>query len=212
MVATPPSADDQTTEAQSTEGPSPALGVFCGSRSGSDDTVHALAQDLGSALAAANVDLIYGGAGIGVMGTLANAVLESGGRAVGVIPVGLFSREVAHHGLTELIEVTDMHARKRTMYERSDAFCALPGGYGTLEEVFEAATWTQLGLHNSPKPIGLLDCSPVDRPRFWSGLEEFLDRTVADGFISAENRSIVRRVDSVAAAVQLTTCSGRLEW
>ena len=208
MVANPPSAGAKNTEARSTEVPSSALGVFCGSRSGNDDSVHALARDLGSALAAANVDLIYGGASIGVMGTLADAVLESGGRAVGVIPVDLFSREVAHDGLTELIEVTDMHERKRTMYDRSDAFCALPGGYGTLEEVFEAATWTQLGLHSRPKPIGLLDGSTVDRPRFWSGLEEFLDRAVTDGFVGAQNRSIVRRVDSVAAAVRLTNYAG----
>ena len=185
----------------------PTLGVFCGSRPGSDDAVHGLARDLGAALASAGVDLVYGGAGIGVMGTLADAVLAAGGRAVGVIPVGLFSREVPHEDLTERIEVADMHERKRTMYARSDAFCALPGGYGTLEEVFEAATWTQLGLHGRPKPVGLLDGAPgtgtSGAPGFWSGLEAFLDRAVADGFVKPENRSIVRRVGTVAEAVAL---------
>lgn len=184
-----------------------ALGVFCGSRSGTDDAVHELARDLGTALADADVDLVYGGAGIGVMGTLADAVLDAGGRAVGVIPTGLFSREVPHGGLTERIEVADMHERKRTMYERSDAFCALPGGYGTLEEVFEAATWTQLGLHGRPKPVGLLDGGPPGGG-FWSGLEAFLDRAVADGFVKPENRSIVLRVGSVAEAVALAAPPG----
>ncbi len=190
-----------------------ALGVFCGSRAGTDDAVHDLARGLGATLAGAGVDLVYGGAGIGVMGTLADAVLDAGGRAIGVIPVGLFSREVPHDGLTERIEVADMHERKRLMYERSDAFCALPGGYGTLEEVFEAATWTQLGLHGRPKPVGLLDGAPAGEvggqpggdAGFWAGLEAFLDRAVADGFVKPENRSIVRRVRSVAEAVSLAT-------
>ncbi|MED6328426.1 MAG: TIGR00730 family Rossman fold protein [Actinomycetota bacterium] len=189
--------------------PTAALGVFCGSRPGTDDTVHALARDLGEALAAAGVDLVYGGAGVGVMGTLADAVLEAGGRAVGVIPLGLFSQEVPHEGLTERIEVASMHERKKLMYERSDAFCALPGGYGTLEEVFEAATWTQLGLHDRPKPVALLDGGPTHGTGcdgtvgFWSGLEAFLDRAVADGFVKPENRSIVYRVGSVTEAVAL---------
>ena len=128
----------------------PALAVFCGSRPGTDDGVHALARQLGTALADAGVDLVYGGTEVGIMGTLADAVLAEGGRVVGVIPVGLIEREIAHRGLTKLIEVEDMHARKRTMYARADAFCALPGGYGTLDEVFEAATWTQLGLTTVP--------------------------------------------------------------
>ena len=184
-----------------------ALGVFCGSRPGTDDAVHGLARDLGAALAEADVDLVYGGGGIGVMGTLADAVLDAGGRAIGVIPTGLFSQEVPHDGLTERIEVADMHERKRLMYELSDAFCALPGGYGTLEEVFEAATWTQLGLHGRPMPVGLLDGGPPGGG-FWSGLEAFLDRAMADGFVKPENRSIVRRVGSVAEAVALAAPTG----
>ena len=168
------------------------LGVFCGSRDGNDDGVHALARELASAMVAADVGLVYGGAGIGVMGTLADAVLDAGGTAIGVIPVGLFSSEVPHANLTELVEVPDIQARKRAMYERSDAFCALPGGFGTLEEVFEAATWTQLGLHGSHKPVVLLD-----RNGFWSGIDEFLDRLVSDGFVKPESRGIVSRTTSV---------------
>ncbi|MEC8970043.1 MAG: TIGR00730 family Rossman fold protein, partial [Actinomycetota bacterium] len=145
----------------------PTLGVFCGSRSGHDRSALALARELGGAMAGAGIDLVYGGAGIGVMGTLADAVLDAGGRVVGVIPTGLFSHEVPHHQLTERIEVADMHERKRTMYARSDAFCGLPGGYGTLEEVFEAATWNQLGLHDRPKPIALLDGGAPGSPGFW---------------------------------------------
>ena len=171
----------------------PALAVFCGSRPGTDDGVHALARQLGTALADAGVDLVYGGTEVGVMGTLADTVLAEGGRVVGVIPVGLIEREIAHRGLTKLIEVEDMHARKRTMYARADAFCALPGGYGTLDEVFEAATWTQLGLHDGPKPVVLLDHNG-----FWSGLEAFLDRAVDDGFVKPANPSIVSRVTTVA--------------
>ena len=149
-------------------------------------------------MAAGGVGLVYGGAGIGVMGSLADAVLEAGGTAVGVIPVGLFSLEVPHGNLTELVEVPDMHARKRAMYERADAFCALPGGYGTLEEVFEAATWTQLGLHDRHKPVVLMDHNG-----FWSGLETFLDRAVSDGFVKPGNRGIVSRATSVAEALAI---------
>ena len=171
----------------------PALAVFCGSRPGTDDGVHDLARQLGTALADAGVDLVYGGTEVGVMGTLADAVLAKGGRVVGVIPVGLIEREIAHRGVTKLIEVEDMHTRKRTMYAQADAFCALPGGYGTLDEVFEAATWTHLGLHDSPKPVVLLDHNG-----FWSGLEAFLDRAVNEGFIEPTNPSIVSRVTTVA--------------
>ena len=176
----------------------PALGVFCGSRAGRDGSALTLARELGGALAGAGIDLVYGGAGIGVMGTLADAVLDAGGRVVGVIPTGLFSHEVPHRQLTERIEVADMHERKRTMYARSDAFCGLPGGYGTLEEVFEAATWNQLGLHDRPKPIALLDGGAPGSPGFWSHLERFLDNTMDEGFLKPGNRSLVTRVGTVA--------------
>ncbi len=154
-------------------------------------------------MAEAGIDLVYGGAGIGVMGTLADAVLDAGGRVVGVIPTSLFSHEVPHHQLTERIEVADMHERKRTMYARSDAFCGLPGGYGTLEEVFEAATWNQLGLHNRPKPIALLDGGAPGSPGFWYHLETFLDNTVDEGFVRPDNRHLVMRVSTVAQVLAL---------
>ena len=181
----------------------PALGVFCGSRAGRDGSVLTLARELGGALAGAGIDLVYGGAGIGVMGTLADAVLDAGGRVVGVIPTGLFSHEVPHRQLTERIEVADMHERKRTIYARSDAFCGLPGGYGTLEEVFEAATWNQLGLHDRPKPIALLDGGAPGSPGFWSHLERFLDNTMDEGFLKPGNRSLVTRVGTVAQVLAL---------
>ena len=181
----------------------PALGVFCGSRAGRDGSALTLARELGGALAEAGIDLVYGGAGIGVMGTLADAVLDAGGRVVGVIPTGLFSHEVPHRQLTERIEVADMHERKRTMYARSDAFCGLPGGYGTLEEVFEAATWNQLGLHDRPKPIALLDGGAPGSPGFWSHLERFLDNTMDEGFLKPGNRSLVTRVGTVAQVLAL---------
>ena len=181
----------------------PALGVFCGSRAGRDGSALALARELGAAMAGAGIDLIYGGAGVGVMGTLADAVLDAGGHVVGVIPTGLFSREVPHRQLTERIEVADMHERKRTMYARSDAFCGLPGGYGTLEEVFEAATWYQLGLHDRPKPIALLDGGAPGSPGFWYHLEAFLDNTVNEGFVRPDNRSLVTRVGTVAQVLAL---------
>ncbi len=181
----------------------PALGVFCGSRAGHDGSALAVARELGAAMAGAGIDLVYGGAGVGVMGTLADAVLDAGGHVVGVIPTGLFSHEVPHRQLTERIEVADMHERKRTMYARSDAFCGLPGGYGTLEEVFEAATWNQLGLHDRPKPIALLDGGAPGSPGFWSHLEAFLDNTVNEGFVKPDNRSLVRRVGTVAQVLAL---------
>ncbi len=183
----------------------PALGVFCGSRAGHDGSALALARELGAAMAGAGIDLVYGGAGVGVMGTLADAVLDAGGHVVGVIPTGLFSHEVPHRQLTERIEVADMHERKRTMYARSDAFCGLPGGYGTLEEVFEAATWNQLGLHERPKPIALLDGGAPGLPGFWSHLETFLDSTVDEGFIKPDNRSLVRRVGTVVQVLELVS-------
>lgn len=128
------------------------------------------------------------------MGVLAEAALAKGGRVVGVIPVGLFGREVGHTGLTELHEVSSMHERKRLMYELSDGFIALPGGLGTLEELAEVATWTQLGLH--AKPVVLLD---VDG--YWEPLVRQLDRMVEAGLLKAANRTIVRSARSPGEAL-----------
>jgi uncharacterized protein (TIGR00730 family) len=159
--------------------------VFCGSSSGTRPEYGDAARAVGSLLAGRGIDLVYGGGAVGLMGAVADACLESGGRVVGVIPVGLFSREVAHTGVTELHEVGSMHERKQLMYERSDAFLALPGGYGTLEELAEVTTWSQLGLH--AKPVALLDVAG-----FWNPLVHQLDTMVAEGFLKAENRKLVQ--------------------
>lgn len=172
--------------------------VFCGSADGSDPGHRDLAVLLGHLLADAGVGLVYGGAHVGLMGIVADAALERGGEVIGVIPGNLREREIAHTGLTELIVVDDMHARKRRMYDLSDGFCALPGGYGTLDEIFEATTWSQLGLHagGGPKPVVLLD---VDG--YWASLTAFLDEAVAAGFVRPDNRALIDQASSPGEAL-----------
>ena len=150
--------------------------VFCGSRPGSRPEFLAAATALGAELARRKLTLVYGGASVGLMGALADAVLAGGGRAVGVLPVTLQQREVGHTGLHELHLVNSMHDRKALMAKRADAFIALPGGFGTFEELFEIITWGQLGLHT--KPIGLLDVGGYYQP-----LVAMLRRGVEEGFI-----------------------------
>lgn len=171
-----------------------AVCVFCGSSSGADPAPTAMAEELGRALAERGIDLVYGGASVGLMGAVADAALAAGGRVVGVIPKGLFTREIAHRGLTELHEVASMHERKALMYDRSDAFVALPGGFGTLDELFEAVTWSQLGLH--ARPAALLDVNG-----FWAPLVTQLDRMVEAGFLRPENRALLSIHDSVGAVL-----------
>ena len=132
-----------------------AVCVYCGSSPGARPVYAAAAQAFGTALARAGLTLVYGGGRVGLMGLIADTVLAAGGRAIGVIPELLVEREVGHTGLTELHVVPDMHQRKKLMADLADAFVALPGGAGTLEEFFEVFTWTQLGYHR--KPVGLLD-------------------------------------------------------
>ena len=162
--------------------------VFCGSSLGNDPSFSHLATSLGETLARTGLGLVYGGASIGLMGKVADAVLDNGGQVIGVIPEGLRSKELNHKGLTELLITQDMHERKRIMYERSDGFIALPGGVGTLEEVFEAATWTKLGFHSGPKnkPVVLLGGND-----FWYPLVDFLDMLVAAGFVKPNDREII---------------------
>lgn len=167
-----------------------ALCVFCGSSLPSDGRYADAARALGAELAVRSVELVYGGGSVGLMGVLADACLAGGGRVTGVIPVGLFHREVGHTGLTTLYEVGSMHERKQRMYDLSDAFVALPGGIGTLEELAEIATWSQLGIHG--KPIVLLD---VDG--FWDPLVAQLDRMVEVGLLKPENRELLARATSV---------------
>jgi len=170
--------------------------VFCGSSTPSDPRFADLARQLGSLLARRRIDLVYGGGSVGLMGEIADAALAAGGRVIGVIPAGLFSREVGHSSLTEMHEVGSMHERKQLMYDLSDGFVALPGGLGTLEELAEVTTWSQLGLH--AKPVVLLD---VDG--FWDPLAAQLDRMVAVGLLKPSNRELIQRAatpgDALAA-------------
>ncbi len=173
-----------------------SLCVFCGSSTPPDPRYTDAAAALGAIVADRGIDLVYGGGSVGLMGALADSALAAGGRVLGVIPTGLFSREIAHAGLTELREVGTMHERKRLMYDLADGFVALPGGLGTLEELAEVTTWSQLGLH--AKPVVLLD---VDS--FWDPLVAQLDRMVAVGLLKPANRELIQRAttpqDALAA-------------
>lgn len=160
------------------------VAVFCGSNPGTDPAFADAAAALGTTLAERGIGLVYGGGAVGLMGIVADAVLAGGGEAIGVIPQLLWDKEVGHRGLTELLVVGSMHERKLAMADRADAFIALPGGVGTFEEVFEAITWTQLGIHE--KPVGLLDVAG-----FYGPLLAFLDGTVDAGFLRAEHRDLI---------------------
>ncbi|MYL25054.1 TIGR00730 family Rossman fold protein [Vreelandella massiliensis] len=160
------------------------LCVYLGSRPGNSPIFRQAAVELGTLLAARGHTLVYGGARIGLMGDLANAVLDAGGDAIGVMPDHLVEREQAHFGLTELIRVGNMHERKATMASQSEGFIALPGGIGTFEELFEIWTWGYLGLHD--KPLGLLNIND-----FYSPLLTFLDNTVSHGFLGATTREML---------------------
>jgi uncharacterized protein (TIGR00730 family) len=161
-----------------------SVAVYCGSSSGNDPAIVAAAAELGEVLAAQEIALVYGGGRVGLMGVVADAVLASGGQVTGVITEALAAREVAHHGVTDLVIVATMHERKAMMSARADAFIALPGGYGTLDELFEAVTWTQLGVH--AKPCGLLDTTG-----FFEHLLSFLDVAVEQGFVRAKHRHLL---------------------
>jgi len=157
--------------------------VFCGSSTGSDPAYVEAARALGQLFAREGIALVYGGGSVGLMGVLADSVLSAGGEAIGVIPQALWAREVGHRGLTDLRIVETMHERKAMMADLADAFIALPGGLGTLEEIFEVWTWAQLGLHQ--KPLGFLDVNG-----FYAPLMEFLDRAVRARFVRDQHRAI----------------------
>lgn len=158
-----------------------SVGVFLGSSTGTNPAHAEATVALANELVARNITLVYGGGAVGLMGLLADTVLDGGGDVTGVIPRNLFSKEVAHQGNTELIETDGMHERKALMYERSDAFVALPGGIGTLDELAETATWNQIGVH--AKPVGLLN---IDG--YYDGLLTWFDRAVTDGMIRSKNK------------------------
>ena len=184
--------------------PELSICVYCGSRHGSRPSYTAAARALGTAIGSRAWQLVYGGGKVGLMGEVADATLAAGGRVVGVIPESLQRLEVGHLGLHELHVVPTMHLRKQMMAERAQAFIALPGGIGTLEELYEVWTWRQLGYHD--QPIGLLN---VDG--YYDELLRFMDRTVAEGFLSSAQRDALHvgtdaesLLAELAAAVRLS--------
>ena len=172
------------------------LAVYCGSSMGTNPHFAATALALGREMAARDIALVYGGGRLGLMGVVADSVLEAGGEAYGVIPQALIELEVAHTGLTELHIVTSMHERKAMMTDLTDAFVAIPGGIGTLDELFEAWSWNALGYH--AKPFALLN---VDG--FWDGMIAFLDNVTANGFMSPARRAQLLVAGTIDEAIAL---------
>jgi uncharacterized protein (TIGR00730 family) len=166
--------------------------VFAGSNTGLRDEYRQAAAELGRALAARGVGLVYGGAHVGLMGVLADAVLAGGGEAIGVIPEALVAKEIAHTNLTELRVVGSMHERKAVMAELADAFIALPGGWGTWEEFFEVLTWAQLGLHRKP-------CGVLNVQGYFTPLLAAVGHSIAEGFVRPEYRSTIAVAASAGA-------------
>lgn len=168
-----------------------SLCVYCGSGSGNHPDYAKLAHAFGAEMARRGITLVYGGGKVGLMGTLADAVLSGGGRVIGVIPRQLVEREVAHPGLSEQMVVDTMHQRKTRMYELSDAFVALPGGFGTMDEMFEMLTWAQLGLHRYP-------CAFLDVRGYYTSLRTMMDHMVDEGFVQSGQRNSVWFGDSMS--------------
>ena len=170
--------------------------VFCGSSPGVRPGYAAAARAMGTRLAERGIGVVYGGGKVGLMGVVADAAMAAGGEVIGVIPEGLVAREVGHAGVTELRVVRTMHERKALMAELSDAFVALPGGFGTWEEYFEVLTWAQLGIH--PKPCGLLNVEG-----YYGPLLAMMDHAVAEGFVRAEQRATVLEAAEPARMLEL---------
>ncbi|HTV44389.1 MAG TPA: TIGR00730 family Rossman fold protein [Stellaceae bacterium] len=168
-----------------------ALGVYCGSSGAVAPAYREAASALGAGLAACGIEIVFGGGRVGLMGLLADAALAAGGRVTGVIPARLRDAELAHPGVSELLVVAGMHERKALMAERADAFAVLPGGVGTLDEMFEMLSWRQLGLHD--KPIFLVD---VDG--YWATLISLIDEIIKRGFARPQLRGLFRVVPSIA--------------
>jgi hypothetical protein len=172
-----------------------AVAVFCGSSEGNDTAIISEAQALGAALASKNITLVYGAAKIGIMGIVAQSSLDNNGKVIGVIPDFLMLKEVVHLGLHELITTDNMHERKLKMHDLSNGFITLPGGFGTLEELFEIITWAQLGLHQ--KPIGLLNING-----FYNDLISMLETMVTKGFLKMENLELLIVDDSIEGLLE----------
>lgn len=173
------------------------VAVYCGSASGADPMFLAEAKALGTAIAAARLGLVYGGASVGLMGAVADAALAGGAEVIGVLPEILAGSEIAHQGLTRLERVPTMHDRKARMVKLADAFLMLPGGYGTLDEMMEIVTWKQLRLHTKP-------CILINTANYWDGLLAFLDRAVEAGFLKPENRGLLEVAATAKEAVQIS--------
>ncbi len=170
--------------------------VYCGSSRGNNEVYRNMAVDLGETFAKKNIELIYGGGRVGLMGIIAETIMQHGGRVVGIIPHFLNDTEgIAFDSISEVHITDSMHTRKAMMYERADGFIALPGGYGTLDEVFETVTWAQLGLHQ--KPIGILNTNG-----YYNHLVAHLDVMVRDGFLSQKNRNMLLIADNLNDLLQ----------
>ena len=172
------------------------VAVYCGSADGTLPAYRAEAAALGRVIAAAGLGLVYGGANVGLMGAVADAALAGGAEVIGVLPQVLMGREVADTGLTRLETVATMHERKARMVALADAFLVLPGGYGTLDEMLEIVTWSQLRMHAKP-------CIAINTAGYWNGLLAFLDSTVEAGFLRPENRELLRIASGAEEAVQM---------
>ena len=172
------------------------VAVYCGSANGNNPEFRAEATALGKAIAEAGLGLVYGGAKVGLMGAVADAALAAGGEVIGVLPEVLAGKEIAHAGLTALEMVPTMHERKARMAELADAFLVLPGGFGTLDELMEAVTWAQLGVHDKL-------CILINTANYWNGLLAFLDSTITAGFLKAENKKLLAVAPDAAVAVRI---------
>ena len=172
------------------------IAVYCGSAAGADPAFADAARLLGRTMVERGIDLVYGGGRLGLMGIVADTVLDAGGKVYGVIPQSLVDHEVAHRGCTELYTVANMHERKARMTELTDAFVALPGGIGTLDELFEAWTWNALGYH--AKPFCLLNVAG-----FWDGLDAFMDHVSDSGFLSPARRGQLLKAETPGQAIDL---------
>lgn len=172
------------------------IAVFCGSSMGTDNVYETQALQLGQTLASMDIQVIYGGAKVGLMGAVADGALQKGGQVIGVLPHFLMNKEIAHENLTELILVDTMHERKMKMNDLCDGVIALPGGFGTLEELFEILTWAQLGLHK--KPVGILNING-----FYNCLNELLQTMVDKGFLKALNQKMLLTSNSIAELIEL---------
>jgi uncharacterized protein (TIGR00730 family) len=170
--------------------------VFCGANMGTDPEFEATAITLGASIASAGHEIVFGGGRVGLMGALADAALATGGRVTGFMPRALVDREVAHRGLSELVVTDTMHARKAAMCDRADGFIALPGGYGTLDEVLEILTWNQIGI--IAKPVAFLDVLG-----YFDSLFRFLDEAVAAGLVLPPHRAMAQRATTAADAIAI---------